>query len=216
MTSPLQASYFEPKPFIEGVQPPILLVHGYLHNSSAWLYLRRRLKTGGLGPIYTIDLGSPFHTIEEYAEKVRLKAEQIAQETGQRELALIGHSMGGLVSAYYATHIASEGSVPSVITIGSPLQGTKIAVLGIGPCAKQMRYGSDFTKELTQNMALVNTLFFHIGSKTDFVIRPTSSALLQNPNSRCYEFKSKGHIFYLYSNAVADKILEFYQSTPQH
>lgn len=86
-----------------------------------------------MGPIYTIDLGSPFLSIEEYAEKVKEKAKQIAHETGHTKLALIGHSMGGLVSAYYAIHLAPEGSIRSVITLGSPMQGTKVAFFGVGP-----------------------------------------------------------------------------------
>ena len=33
---------------------PILLVHGYIHNQTAWLWLRKQLENAGLGPIYSL------------------------------------------------------------------------------------------------------------------------------------------------------------------
>lgn len=213
LTSPINVTYFDPKPQKARGNSPILLVHGYLHNSASWLYFLYHLRNSDVGPVYTINLGSPFHSIEEYAEEVRKKAQKIAHETGRRDLVLVGHSMGGLVSAYYATHLAPDETVVSVMTIGSPLEGTKLARFGIGYCTKQMRYQSNFTRYLRERIMESQIPFFHIGSQTDLIIRPTSSAFVYGPNSSSYEFQSHGHIFYLYSNTVIDKILEFYRTT---
>jgi predicted alpha/beta hydrolase family esterase len=192
---------------------PLLLVHGYLHNRFAWLYFQHLMEDADVGPIYTINLGSPLLSIEEYAAKVQKKAEQIAEETGHSDLMLIGHSMGGLVSAYYALYLASEGTVKSVTTLGSPMQGTKTADFGIGPSAKQMRYQSDFVTGLGRDISLSPIPFLHLGSKTDLVIRPNNSALLHGPNSCVYEFESMGHMMYLLSQLVVDKVVEFYRDS---
>lgn len=208
--TPVDLPYYDPKPKeINRGGTPILLVHGYLQTSASWLYFRHCFSKARIGPVYTINLGSPFHSIEEYAEKVRKKANQIAYETNRRDLVLIGHSMGGLVSAYYATHLAPDETVVSVITIGSPLHGTKIAQLGFGHAAKQMHYQSPFTMNLRQKMMESQVPFLHIGSQTDLIIQPTYSAFVHSPHSNSYEFKVHGHFYYLYSNAVFDKILAF-------
>src|SRR3990167_766851 len=47
---------------------PILLIHGYVNNGSVWIYQKKQLKKAGFGPIYTMDLGYPFHSIVDYAE----------------------------------------------------------------------------------------------------------------------------------------------------
>lgn len=193
---------------------PILLIHGYMHNSSAWIYLRKRLQKAGLGPIYTINLGSPYHTIEEYAERVKEKAKIISRQTGQSELIIVGHSMGGLVSSYYATQLAPKNTVKTVITLGSPLKGTKLAPIGIGPCATQMRYKSDFTKRLSQIMEDAEDLkFFHIWSATDLIIRPPRSAHLYHQNSMNEKIESLGHVSFLYSPKIANKLIKYLKTT---
>ena len=212
-TSPIVASGINAISEENFTRHPILLVHGYLHHGSAWLYFQHLMEDADVGPTYTINLGSPLLSIEEYAAKVQKKAEQIAEETGDVELVLVGHSMGGLVSAYYALYLAPEGTVRSVATLGSPLQGTTTADFGIGQCAQQMRYQSEFVTALGRDISLSPIPFLHLGSKTDFVIRPNSSALLHGPNSRVYEYESMGHMMYLLSQSVVDKVVEFYRDT---
>jgi hypothetical protein len=49
-----------------------VLVHGFFHNRTAWVYMRQRFeKCPDLGPIFTINLGHPYHSIEEYTEVLR-------------------------------------------------------------------------------------------------------------------------------------------------
>src|SRR3990167_5939761 len=99
---------------------PILLVHGYLHDRSAWVFLRNELCRKGFGPVYTLNLFHPLRSIRDHAALVAKKAAEIAEQTKRDDLCLIGHSMGGLVSAWYALEIAKQGTVTDVITIGSP------------------------------------------------------------------------------------------------
>lgn len=189
---------------------PILLVHGYMHNSSAWLYLRKRLLKAGFGPIYTINLGCPLQSIEKYAERVKEKAQIIARQTGNKNLILIGHSMGGLVSSYYATTLAPENTVKGIITMGSPLQGTKLSVMAYGRCIEQMRYRSQFVKDLNHKMEDAEDLrFVHLWSATDLIIRPARSAQLRSPNAINEEFEGLGHVSFLYTPSVADRVIKY-------
>lgn len=186
---------------------PILLVHGYCNDGSVWRYMKKRIAEAGMGPIYTVDLGSPFRSIREYALKVKEKAEMIRQETNRSDLILIGHSMGGLVSSIYATDFAPPDTVTDVITIGSPLGGTHIAKVGIGPNAKEMRYKSELVEQLGEKIAKQSAIrFYHIGTNTDQLIIPAQSALLKFNAAREFFFEDIGHASMLMSPRVANLI----------
>ena len=189
---------------------PILLIHGYLHDSSAWVYHKRQLRKEGFGPIYVLNLGHPFRSIRHYAEKVKMKAEQIERETNRSDLILIGHSMGGLVSSWYAMRLAPPGKVTDVITIGSPLAGTYVAKIGIGPPAREMERDSELLEELREKIKKsAHTRFFHIATKTDQLVIPYSSALVGGHLERQYLLEDVGHVTLLFSPRVAKKISDW-------
>ena len=186
---------------------PILLIHGYCNDGSVWTYLKKQLAKEGLGPLYTIDLGHPFRSIRDYVLKVKEKVAQIQGETNRSDLVLIGHSMGGLVGSLYTTNMAVANTVTDVITIGSPLGGTHVAKLGIGPNAKEMQRSSELIKELHQNIAKEKLVrFYHIGSNTDQMIIPSHSALLNQHLSREFIFEDIGHVSMLFSPRIAQLI----------
>ncbi len=186
---------------------PLLLVHGYLNSGAVWFFQRTQLKAMGFGPIYTIHLGHPFQSIRTYAEKVKRRAEQIADETGRKDLVLVGHSMGGLVSSYYAAILAPEGTVTDVVTIGSPLGGTPMARLGLGPNAREMEPGSALSKEVwaaVENNRSVR--FFHIATRPDLLVMPPSTALPGKDPSRHFVLDDLGHVGLLFSTRVSKLI----------
>jgi triacylglycerol esterase/lipase EstA (alpha/beta hydrolase family) len=189
---------------------PILLVHGYCNHGSAWAYLQPLLAKKEIGPVYTVNLGHPFRSIQEYAKHVAEKAASIRAETGQSQLILIGHSMGGLVSALYATKLAPADSVTDVITLGSPLGGTHLARLALGPNGKEMRLASIFTQELK---SLIETnpkiRFYHLATRTDQLVFPCESALLGNDLSRQLTLEDIGHASLLFSPRVGAQITQW-------
>jgi triacylglycerol esterase/lipase EstA (alpha/beta hydrolase family) len=193
-TFPFTLSARQPKVLKE--QTPILLIHGYLHNSSGWFYIRHQLVKQGYR-VYTIDLGSPFNSIQQYAQKVDQKAKRIALETGTQKLNIVAHSMGGLVASCYATDYAPSGSVEKIVTLGSPMEGTKLASLAaairFGECARQMEHNSSFVMQQNQKNANSSTQFYHLSAVGDPIIRPNSSALANNPKAKIQQIFGLGH-----------------------
>lgn len=186
---------------------PILMIHGYKHDAGAWHFHRPYLARDGHGPIFVMDLGSPSDSIEEYARKVKAKAEKISEVTGTKDLILVGFSMGGVVAAYYAIHLAERASLRGVMTVGSPLEGTKMAIFGEGTCAEQMRYRAPFITALKKSIAANETIpFCHIGSLADPTIRPASSAWLIEGRSQIITLEGLGHLSLLYSEVVSKNI----------
>lgn len=182
---------------------PILLIHGYGHDAGAWCYHRPRLAQSGIGPLFTIDLGSPTHSIGEYARRVQQKAEKIAAIAGTKNLILVGYSMGGLVAADYALRLAAEGTVKGVITIGSPFEGTRMAIFGNGLCAKQMHYRTPFLKGLKEKVVANGIIpFCHIGTHSDTIVRPASSSWPTGVSALKIIFEDFGHLSLLYSETI--------------
>jgi hypothetical protein len=186
---------------------PILLVHGYLNAGHVWDFHKKILAKNGFGPIYTIDLGHPFQSIRSYALKVQEKARQIAKETGSSDLNIIGHSMGGLVSYYYVAKLAQAYSVPQLITIGSPLQGTRIAKIGFGQCAHDMRPDSELIKEMHVAIESCNDVkFYNIATRTDVLVVPYTSAFFKSESQHQLCFDDIGHTSLLFSKRVSNQL----------
>lgn len=181
---------------------PIILIHGYMHNSSAWRWLRYELEHKQLGPVYTLNLGSINQTIEQYAAKVDRLIDEIRAETGARKVQLVGHSMGGLVATWVASYRPHH--VAKVITLGSPMEGTHLAKVGKGPCAEQMRIGSRFLTDLKSHAETLTMVpFVHIASDADLLTIPHETCVPNfTPDAKRVWVDGLGHFSLLLSNRV--------------
>jgi triacylglycerol lipase len=189
---------------------PILLIHGYCNDGTVWLYIRKKLAESGLGPIYLIHMGHPFRSVQQYADLVQKRCHEIRKETGHEELILIGHSMGGLVATICALQC---DLVSEVITIASPLAGTRVARIGLGQNARDMRIKSSIIVSAAEKLASEKRVkFSHMGTKTDQLIIPSSSSLPGINPSREFQFEDIGHASLLFSPRVAALLVKWIQS----
>jgi hypothetical protein len=136
----------DPRPARDG-RLPIVMVHGYFSNRGYFGPLVRALERRGVGPIFAPNFLSAFATIEQFVEQLAQRIEHIVQSTGQPQVILVCHSMGGLAArAYICAHGAAR--VKKLITIASPHNGTVHARFGAGPNARQMMLASEFLADL--------------------------------------------------------------------
>jgi triacylglycerol lipase len=190
---------------------PVILVHGYLDNSSSWVIQRYRLKKQNIRNVFTVNMGVlPKHSIEDCTEKLSKRIQEVKRITGSDKVILIGHSMGGVVSANYALNKAKDENtkVTDVLTLGSPLQGTKLARIGLGKSARQMETNSSFSNDLTKQISEEKEIrFHHVASKSDLIMRPWNTSLNGNekPSEKDTIVKC-GHITYLFSKKIGSKI----------
>lgn len=81
---------------------PILLIHGFLHNQSAWLSLAKRLSESDLGPVYTVNLphdeinGKHLQIVSEKIDHI--KSQYHMHQVTDVKIVIIGHSRGGKVA----------------------------------------------------------------------------------------------------------------------
>jgi pimeloyl-ACP methyl ester carboxylesterase len=136
-------------------RPPVLLLHGYMATRGSLHLLERRLSERGhlvltyrIGPL-PLNLGG----IREAAGVIARKVEALIEHTPVRAVNVVGHSMGGLVGLYYVKHLGGRDRVRKLVLLGSPVNGTWSAVLGLvtaplGRASLQLLPGSPLLREL--------------------------------------------------------------------
>ena len=103
---------------------PVLLLHGVLCNAGAMRGLRRTSLARKIGPVYTMiatALRSSRSTL--FADQVAAKIDAILGATGASRVALVGHSMGGIVARAYLRRYGGD-KVGDVMTLGAPHHGS--------------------------------------------------------------------------------------------
>lgn len=191
-----------------GQQPAekiIVLVHGYTRSQVDWIWFRKKLKTDL--PIFTVNMKPIFGNIKENSQSLAKQVKQIQDMTHCKEITVIAHSMGGLASIYYAEKLDTNNLVKKIITIGTPFDGTKIAVAGLGKNSKEMIPNSKFSKEIRSMVKASSKQYYIIASKLDNLISPWYSAILDwVAAEQQYILQEEAHLAMLYSTSVVNKI----------
>jgi triacylglycerol lipase len=175
---------------------PVLLVHGYKCNRGLWWWMGAKLRAAGF-TIATINLEPPGGSIDVLADQLHARIEALCRETQAAQLALVCHSMGGLVArAYLRKH--GPARIANLVTLASPHHGTWIARLGFGENARQMQPGSTWLRRLEQSELTVPTL--SIWSPADNFIAPQDSSRLAGSRERIVP--ALGHLTMLLSPRI--------------
>lgn len=155
---------------------PVLLLHGVLCNAGVWTSMKRRLEAAGIGPVYALSYGPPLASIDLFADQVAAKVDAILRDTGARRVALVAHSMGGLVArAYLRRH--GNARVSRVVTIGSPHAGSVHAWVFVGRSMAQLRPRNRWLGEL-EGAGRAGVPFVSMWSWHDSMVAPQTSARL--------------------------------------
>ncbi len=163
---------------------PIILVHGVVDNRSIFTFLRRALRRRGFGRTILLNY-SPFSDdIRAVAYRLADLIEEVCHETGYERVHIVGHSMGGLVARYYVQRLDGHERVHTVVTLGTPNNGTRVADFVPHPLARQMRPGSELIAELNEPVPGCDTRFVSIWTDLDQSIIPKQNAKLTIPGLR--------------------------------
>jgi triacylglycerol esterase/lipase EstA (alpha/beta hydrolase family) len=175
----------------DSAHPPVLLVHGYGCNSGYWHWLVPLLDAARISHA-GVDLEPVGGDIDDFADQVEQRVRALCAATGAGRVAIVGHSMGGIVArAWMRRH--GTARVARVITLGSPHHGTALAKYGPGANAVQMRIGSPWLQALADGeTAAVRALVTSIWTHQDNIVAPQTTSAL--PGARNLEFGGVGHV----------------------
>lgn len=136
-------------------------------------------------------------SIDDYASSVHHAIRALCRESGNSDIVIVAHSMGGLavracIRAHGSEHVAR------VITLGTPHGGTKEAQFGLGENCVQMHCRdegtpSDWLQALAASEdAQTRALFVSIYSHHDNIVAPQTSSHL--PGAINIELHGIGHV----------------------
>lgn len=177
---------------MDGIVPvPVLLLHGYGANSGYWAQLAPLLDAARISHA-TVDLEPMAAGIDDYAPLVERQVLALLAATGADRVAIVAHSMGGLVARAWM-RAYGHARVARVITLGTPHHGTALARFGLGVNASQMRPESAWLRALNASEdAATRALITSIWTHHDNIVAPQTSSRLAG--ARNVELGGVGHV----------------------
>ncbi|MCX4906019.1 alpha/beta fold hydrolase [Streptomyces sp. NBC_00878] len=164
-------------------KPPVVLLHGFIDNRSVFVMLRRSLAQHGRQQIESLNYSPLTCDIRTAAELLGRHIEEICERTGSHEVDIVGHSLGGLIARYYAQRLGGDLRVRTLVTLGTPHSGTRVApLMDAHPIVRQMRPGSGVLDELRKPTPQCRTRFVSFWSDLDQLMDPLETACIEHPD----------------------------------
>ncbi|MFD3645696.1 lipase family alpha/beta hydrolase [Streptomyces cyaneofuscatus] len=194
---------------------PVVLLHGFIDNRSVFVLLRRALARHGRRHLASLNYSPLTRDLRTAAELLGRHVEEICARTGQREVDIVGHSLGGLIARYYVQRLGGEHRVRTLVTLGTPHGGTAVAPgAGLHPIVRQMRGGSALIEELRLPAPGCRTRFVSFWSELDQVMVPVGTACVDHPDLDAVNVRVTGigHLALPVHPAVAAAVREALES----
>ncbi|MGA4850752.1 esterase/lipase family protein [Streptomyces sp. G5(2025)] len=190
-------------------RPPVLLLHGFIDNRSVFVLLRRALAQDGGRRVESLNYSPLTCDIRTAAELLGRHVEELCERTGHRRVDIVGHSLGGLIARYYAQRLGGDIRVRTLVTLGTPHAGTRVAPLADAhPIVRQMRPGSAVIEELKEPAPDCRTQFVCFWSDLDQIMDPLETACVDHPDllAQNIQVTGIGHLALPVHPAVANGI----------
>ncbi|MFG2432693.1 esterase/lipase family protein [Streptomyces sp. NPDC048590] len=192
---------------------PVVFVHGYTGNASNWVTAKSVFQLNGWSSskLFTYDYNSYGNNINN-AQGLATFVNNVKSQTGASKVAIVNHSMGGLVSQYYLKVLGGSSSVSHLASIAGANHGTTYAsACLIYTTCQQMYPGSSFIGQITSGDETPgDTKYATWYSACDGIILPYTSTKLNgatNNNVAC-----QTHIGYLTDTITLGQIARFVAS----
>lgn len=170
---------------------PVVLVHGYLCNHRFWDDTVLALRAQG-HVVLAVDLEPVYTSIDHYAPLVERAVQELRSHTGKDQVALVGHSMGGLaIRAWLRQHGSHHAA--RVLTLGTPHVGTRIPQGLPTPNGQQMEWHSPWLAALAASETLATRQRMQIAlSAQDNIVYPQRDQVLEGAEVTVFE--GLGHL----------------------
>ncbi|MER5277167.1 alpha/beta fold hydrolase [Streptomyces sp. NPDC002809] len=192
---------------------PVVFVHGYTGNASNWVTAKSVFQLNGWSSskLFAYEYNSYGNNVTN-AQGLATFVNNVKSQTGASKVAIVNHSMGGLVSQYYLKVLGGNTSVSHLASIAGANHGTTFAsACLIYTTCQQMYPGSSFISQISSGDETPgDTAYATWYSACDGVILPYTSTKLSgatNHNVAC-----QTHIGYLTDTVVLGQIARFVAS----
>jgi len=151
----LLASHRRTEQPVDAAERVIVLVHGFMAGAGVLRPLAEHLARTLEEPVLVFGYGSHrrFDTVEDQFERF---VDDLAPASAR--LALVGHSLGGLVCRSYAQERDASARVERLVTIACPHDGTRVASVVPVPLGRALLPQSEPLRRLERNAMRLDRL----------------------------------------------------------
>lgn len=176
-------------------RPPVILLPGAFGQElvywNVWEYLLER------DGFHVYPVSFPRLTLTDLTLSANLLADKVeevqAVEDADR-VALVGHSMGGLIARHYLKFLGGRRHVSRLACLGTPHHGTWMGVTApILKGTRQVLPGSEFLAALNDPKTPHGVPILNVWSPYDGVVIPAKSSLLELPEVENRALPFAGH-----------------------
>ncbi|MGK5546595.1 esterase/lipase family protein [Streptomyces sp. URMC 127] len=161
---------------------PVVFVHGYLSDGVTWDPAIAAFLVAGYQPgdlfTYSYDF---FASNKTSAQGLADFVAKVKARTGADKVDIVNHSMGGLVSLWYAKELGGAANIKHLASLAAPHHGTYIAGMCtvVSVSCQEMSPGSAFLKTLATGDETPGAVDYRTWySPCDGVINPFTSTPL--------------------------------------
>jgi pimeloyl-ACP methyl ester carboxylesterase len=160
---------------------PVLLLHGLFDNRAVFAPLRRTLRAHGHEHVHAVNYNPLSVDVHQAAERFGRQVVLARRAYGGERVTVVGHSLGGLIARYYVQLLGGGEHVHTVVTLGTPHQGTHSALLAL-PIARQLLPDSGLLASLRAPAPDCGTRFLAFWGDRDPLVLPAGNARLHHPD----------------------------------
>lgn len=182
----------------------VLLLHGFVCNRGLWNPWMRRLRRADV-PHLAINLEPVFGSIDRYVAAIEAAVGRLERATGLPPV-IVAHSMGGLAIRAWLRQQGTRRRAHSIVTIGTPHNGTWLARFAMTENGRQMREGNDWLCELhAGELDSARALFTCYFGHCDNIVFPAHNATLEGATNR--HVPGVAHVHLAFHPPIFDDVL---------
>ena len=187
---------------------PVVLVHGLVDNRSVFTVMRRALRRRGFASVCTWNYSPLQRDVQGAAEALGRHLERVCRETGHERVHVVGHSLGGLVARYLVQRLGGDHRIDTLVTLGTPHEGSRWAHCLPTSLVRQLRPGSPLLRELAEPAPGCRTRITSIYSDLDQMVVPSVAGRCEHPDlqARNVLFRGVGHMSLPIHRGVLDEV----------
>lgn len=169
---------------------PVVVVAGLLQDANTVAPLVKALKAERFDVTVFVPPNLGMGDINEYAALLGKTVDQVLKRTGAAQVDLVGHSEGGLTSRRYVQKVGEDAPVHTLVSLGSPQQGTEVldlnggllndtlmkACKGLSLACQQMEVGSLLLVDMNEQSDPTpgNVRYLAVGTEKDAITQPVA------------------------------------------
>jgi triacylglycerol lipase len=188
--------------------PIVVLVHGLFHNPSAWALFRRWFHAHGLA---TACFHYPSWGSGDFTRTVadlRAYVETLRAEHPERDIHLVGHSLGGLLLRAAVADLSSHPNIKSLTTLGTPFHGSKLAPFALHSLGRFIWHESPTVQNVAALPFPEKIQGLALWSRADNMVLPNPALRCDLPGWKNRETADISHIAMLHSREIFREVLE--------